>query len=197
MTSTDFRVETQLTADVNAGDSSLPVQSTAGFSAADGIWIERTGTNEEQTTVGGAEKADNGYVWQQRFDSRSTDTFNLPLESYGTPRFDVMAYMGCSGASQATPQVAGLAAMLLQQGINDPAVIEAALGKFATPCSESLNRGDADVAANRNNTFGLIEARNTFARTRAGEVKTKLVRLAVLGILACADSMPVARPNTA
>ena len=53
VTSTDCRVETQLTADVNAGDASLPVQSTAGFSAADGIWIERTGTNEEQTTVAG------------------------------------------------------------------------------------------------------------------------------------------------
>src|SRR5712692_885987 len=53
VTSTDCRVETQLTADVNAGDSSLPVQSTAGFSAADAIWIERAGTNEEQTTVAG------------------------------------------------------------------------------------------------------------------------------------------------
>ncbi len=53
MTSTDCRVETQLTADVNAGDSSLPVQSTAGFSHADGIRIERTGTNEEQTNVSG------------------------------------------------------------------------------------------------------------------------------------------------
>ena len=53
MTSTDCRVETQLTATVNAGDASLPVQSTAGFSAADGIWIERTGANEEQTTVAG------------------------------------------------------------------------------------------------------------------------------------------------
>ena len=53
VTSTDCRVETQLTADVNAGDASLPVQNTAGFSAADGIWIERAGTNEEQTTVAG------------------------------------------------------------------------------------------------------------------------------------------------
>ncbi len=53
VTSTDCRVETQLTADVKAGDSSLPVRSTAGFAAADGIWIERTGTNEEQTRVSG------------------------------------------------------------------------------------------------------------------------------------------------
>jgi hypothetical protein len=40
-----------LTAAVKAGDASLPVQSTAGFSTTDGIWIERAGTNEEQTTV--------------------------------------------------------------------------------------------------------------------------------------------------
>jgi hypothetical protein len=51
VTSTDCRVETQLSASVNAGDINLPVQSTVGFAAADGIWIERTGTNEEQTTV--------------------------------------------------------------------------------------------------------------------------------------------------
>jgi hypothetical protein len=53
VTSTDCRVEAQLTADVKAGDSSLPVFSAAGFAAGDGIWIERTGTNEEQTTVAG------------------------------------------------------------------------------------------------------------------------------------------------
>jgi hypothetical protein len=40
-----------LTAAVKAGDVSLPVDSTAGFFTTDGIWIERTGTNEEQTTV--------------------------------------------------------------------------------------------------------------------------------------------------
>jgi hypothetical protein len=53
VTSTDCRVETQLTATVNAGDGNLPVQSTTGFSAADGIWIERADANEEQTTVAG------------------------------------------------------------------------------------------------------------------------------------------------
>ena len=40
-----------MTAAVKAGDVSLPVDSTAGFFTTDGIWIERTGTNEEQTTV--------------------------------------------------------------------------------------------------------------------------------------------------
>ena len=53
VTSTDARVETQLTADVAAGDLVLPVSSVSGFAAADTIWLERTGTNEEQTTVVG------------------------------------------------------------------------------------------------------------------------------------------------
>ena len=43
----------KLTADVAAGDMVLPVSSVAGFAAADAIWLERTGANEEQTTVVG------------------------------------------------------------------------------------------------------------------------------------------------
>ena len=54
VTSTDARVETQLTSDVAAGDIVLPVVSAAGFGTSDTIWLERTGTNEEQTTVIGA-----------------------------------------------------------------------------------------------------------------------------------------------
>ena len=59
--------------------------------------------------------------------------------------------------------MSGVAAMLMQQGITDPAAIEAALEKFATPCSESLINCDATIGPNRNNSygFGLIEARNT------------------------------------
>ena len=53
VTSTDARVETQLTADVAAGDLVLPVSSVSGFAAADTIWLERTGTNQEQTTFVG------------------------------------------------------------------------------------------------------------------------------------------------
>ena len=53
VTSADARVETQLSADVAAGDMSLPVNDVTGFGTSDTIWLERTGTNEEQTTVVG------------------------------------------------------------------------------------------------------------------------------------------------
>jgi serine protease len=105
----------------------------------------------------------NGFVFQQTYDFTLTDTYLLPPSRYGAPRFDVLAYVGYVGTSQATPHVSGLAAMLMQQGITNPAAIEAALEKFAVPCSESLNKCDPSIAPNRNNSFGfgLVEARDT------------------------------------
>jgi hypothetical protein len=51
----------------------------------------------------------------------------------------------------------------MQQGITAPAAIEAALERFATPCSESTNTCDASVTPGRTATFGfgLVEARTT------------------------------------
>lgn len=62
-----------------------------------------------------------------------------------------MAYVGYDGTSMATPHVAGVAAMLMQQGITDPAAIETALETFA------IDLG----SPGRDNTFGfgLLDAR--------------------------------------
>ena len=50
----------------------------------------------------------------------------------------------------------------MQQGITDPAAVEAALEQFTMPCNEAQNTCGTSVAANRNNSygFGLVDARN-------------------------------------
>ena len=53
----------------------------------------------------------------------------------------------------ATPHVSGMAALLIQQGITDPATIEAALERFAS---------DRGLTGKDNETgYGEISARNT------------------------------------
>jgi serine protease len=114
-----------------------------------------TGSYIELSAPGGTDRGfgNNGFVWQQTYDYRFTDTFLLPPAAFGPPRFNVLNYIGYVGTSQATPHVSGLAAMLMQQGIKDPAAIEAALEKFATDLGDP---GRDDVYG-----FGLVEARNT------------------------------------
>ena len=92
-----------------------------------------------------------GAIYQQTFDPTFTDTFLLPPAQYHAPRFDVMGYIPYQGTSMAAPHVAGVAAMLMQQGVTDPAAIEEILEKTAVDLG----------AAGRDNTFGfgLVDAR--------------------------------------
>ncbi len=89
---------------------------------------------------------------QQTFDFTFTDTFLLPPSQFHAPRFDMFGYIGYIGTSMAAPHVAGVAAMLMQQGVTDPAAIEDLLEKTA------IDLG----AAGRDDTFGfgLVDARN-------------------------------------
>ena len=69
------------------------------------------------------------------------------------PRFDVFEEGGFQGTSMASPHVAGLAALLMSQGITDPAGVEAAIKQFA---QDQGTAGRDDEYG-----FGVINARAT------------------------------------
>jgi serine protease len=92
-------------------------------------------------------------ILQQTLDDDFIFTFEDGVSRYGPPRFDVFGEFFFQGTSMSAPHVSGLAAMLYEQGVTNPAAIEAALKKFA------VDKG----APGRDDQFGygLINARNT------------------------------------
>jgi serine protease len=135
--------------------------------AHDRAYYSSSGTYVELAAPGGSFRGfpdcgtpGSGGILQQTLDLLLVDTFDgSPADFARTPpRFDALAYYCFTGTSQAAPHVAGVAAMLAQQGVTDPAAIEAALEKFAIdPHTRNPRNGTRD------NDFGYgeISARNT------------------------------------
>lgn len=121
--------------------------SCHAYYSSSGSWVELA-------APGGSERGfgRDGFVFQQTFDFRKTDTYMLQPDQYGPPRFDVIGVFGYIGTSQATPHVSGVAAMLMQQGVTDPAAVEAVLERFATDLGPP---GRDDLYG-----YGLVNARN-------------------------------------
>ena len=122
--------------------------------AGNHAFYSTTGSYVELSAPGGAIRGfgASGAIYQQTFNPDATDTFLLPPAQYRAPRFDVLGYIPYTGTSMATPHVSGVAAMLMQQGITDPAAIEDALEKYAVDLGPKGR--DSQFG------FGLIDARN-------------------------------------
>jgi len=86
-------------------------------------------------------------ILQQTLDLDMLETYTRP------PRADSFAFEYFQGTSMATPHVSGFAALLMQQGITNPAAIEAAMKQFSTDRGAT---GRDDLYG-----FGLINPRAT------------------------------------
>ena len=97
-------------------------------------YYSTTGSYVEISAAGGDQRqsGSSGGILQQTLDLDLLETYERPPSRFEPPRADSFAYYYFQGTSMATPHVSGFAALLIQQGITNPAAIEAAMKQFAT-----------------------------------------------------------------
>jgi len=106
--------------------------------AAVGRTLERayystTNLYVEIAAPGGDQRRDDlmGGVLQQTIEPGLLHTYLAGPARFGAPRADAFTYEYFQGTSMATPHVSAFAALLMQQGITNPAAIEAAMKQYA------------------------------------------------------------------
>jgi serine protease len=112
-----------------------------------------TGSHIEIAAPGGNDRdgGANGLIWQStilRGDSNPRTVMS--------PRFDRYAESGYEGTSMAAPHVAGIAALIMSQGVTNPAAVEALIKKTARPLGAEAA---GTPGRNQEYGYGLIQPR--------------------------------------
>jgi serine protease len=146
----------------NEFESGNPVDYPAGYAPGiDGVmsvgavgrsltraYYSNTGPHLEIAAPGGNDRdgGADGMIWQSTIYEPDSDQGSVIF-----PRFDRYAETPYEGTSMATPHVSGIAALIVSQGVTNPAAVEALIKKTAHPLG----------AGGRNDEYGygLIQPR--------------------------------------
>jgi len=115
-------------------------------------FYSNTGAHNEISAPGGNDREGGakGMIWQSTI--ASSDSIPVAVV---TPRFDRYVEGAYEGTSMASPHVAGVAALLMSQGIMNPAAVEATIKKTARPLGTRDGSGRNDEFG-----YGLVQPRS-------------------------------------